>query len=337
MGVRRKYIDYLKLVSAYCIVLLHVNSNSLHQVQNFLSENHLIVANAIHQLLYVAVPVFMILTGAGMFGKEMDGYKSVWPNIRRILLCIVMFGSIFEISRIVIRKESISFIQFFCDVVNGNSWSHMWFLNQLLGIYLVGPLLSCFLKKAKKQDVWIMTVIGFMAVIFVPFLFGMLGMPCNLSFPISIPFFVYILIGYLIEHTAEDTVRKYRYLFLIGFIICAIGVLVFTVSFDNSIMREDHPISFICATMAVYMAKAFANGETTKKMVKLSRCSLGVYIIHPAIIHLLMIKIPNPQLKLPFINVTVVALIVYLVSLIFVYLFRWTLFVTENSLKRNKA
>lgn len=126
MGVRRKYIDYLKLVSAYCIVLLHVNSNSLHQVQNFLSENHLIVANAIHQLLYVAVPVFMILTGAGMFGKEIDGYKSVWPNIRRILLCIVMFGSIFEISRIVIRKESISFIQFLGDVVNGNSWSHMW-------------------------------------------------------------------------------------------------------------------------------------------------------------------------------------------------------------------
>lgn len=322
MNARRKYIDLLKIVSAFCIVVLHVNSNSLHKVQNFLSENHLCTANAVHQLLYVAVPVFMILTGAGMFSKTMNGYKAIWPNVRKVLICIVLFGSVFELSRIVIRHESISALQFLCDVINGNSWSHMWFLSQLLGIYLIAPLLSSFFEKSKISDVWILAVLGFVFVILGPFLFGLAGIPYVSFFTVNISFFVYVLIGYLIEHTGDEFLLKYRFIFLCGLIVAAAGVILYTLYSGNSTMLEDNPITFICAVMLVFSAKAFVIGQTSEKMVKLSRCALGVYIIHPAMIHLLLEVIPNPHLTMPFVSVPILSLFIFAVSMVLVYLFR---------------
>lgn len=190
---RKRYIDLLKVISAFGIVLLHVNINSMHEVQNLLTKNHQIASLSIHQVLYLSVPVFIILTGCGLLASDNYEYKRLWPKILRLILCIVVFGSVFELARIIVRHENISWLLFVTDLINGTTWSHMWYLNKILGVYLILPLLGFFVKNAGRRDIYLLTGILFMFCSVIPWVAGVAGFSISSVLPLDSVFIPYVL------------------------------------------------------------------------------------------------------------------------------------------------
>ena len=88
-GYRNQYLDLLKVVGTMSIVALHTISNTIHAA-GYVSDIHSLCIHVIHQLLYTAVPVFILVTGASFLATGRDNsYKGMRRNILKLVLCIV--------------------------------------------------------------------------------------------------------------------------------------------------------------------------------------------------------------------------------------------------------
>ncbi|MBO4679892.1 MAG: acyltransferase [Lachnospiraceae bacterium] len=313
---RKKYIDILKCILAFSIVVLHVNSNSLHRVQNFLTPLHKDLSFATHQLLYIAVAVFIMLTGCGLFSAAATDYKHMWPRIRKIFLCIVIFGCFFEAVRILLLHETISPREFVIDLLSGTSMSHMWYLNSLLGLYLITPLIGNFIQsKPVKETVMLTAICLFFSCLF-PFVAGLAGLTYNEFFPVTGMFVSLSLTGYLIETCDDDVCRRYLPLCIAGALL-SMGVIFWIAFKKGTIVLQNHPLSVIAAFFIVFGAKGlFSRSAGSRKLWEnISRCTLGIYIIHPLFIHMLFSFTDfNPQLHAPLLTVPLVSVGVFILS-----------------------
>lgn len=322
---RKKYIDILKIISAFCIVMLHVNSNSLHLIENSITDRHYIIANLTHQLLYLAVPVFITLSGCGLLVSGNTDYRKMWPKIRRVLLCIVLFGIIFELSRIVIRKENISAKMFLTDLLNGTTWSHMWFLNKLLGFYLIVPVLGAFIQKSNRASKYVLTGICLLFTSVLPFLASIFKFEYTDNFAFLGMFITYAMIGYLIDTVDVKDKKKMG---LVGLAISLTGILIIAIwasKVKYLIILEGNPVAVFTVIGIVMAFKGFISDatETGTFLKEMSVSTFGIYIIHPILIHIVISVFRfNPQTKLPFLMVPVCAIAIFITSFAFVWMLR---------------
>ena len=319
---RKKYIDLLKVLSAFFIVTLHVNSSTTHRVQNFLTPVHNQLSFSIHQLLYLSVPVFILLTGCGLFSTHKTDLRHMWPRIKKTALIILVFGPLFQLIRIFVMHEAISVTGFLSNLINGTSMSHMWYLNKLLGLYLITPILGAFLKNASRREIAIITGICFFFPCIFPFFAGYLGITYSSLFPIDGMFVADTLMGYLIETRPNDSDRNPAPVFGVGAIIGGVTMFVWAMTHENAIMLESHLFSAFTAICIVAFAKNLEKSDTgsNRFLETLSRCTLGIYIIHPLFIHAMLSFLDfNPQLYIPFLCVPATALVIFTASFCTVY------------------
>lgn len=322
---RKRYIDLLKVISAFGIVLLHVNINSMHEVQNLLSKNHQIASLSIHQVLYLSVPVFIILTGCGLLASDNYEYKRLWPKILRLILCIVVFGSVFELARIIVRHENISWLLFVTDLINGTTWSHMWYLNKILGVYLILPLLGFFVKNAGRRDIYLLTGILFMFCSVIPWVAGVAGFSISSVLPLGSVFIPYVLTGYILSTESAERCRR-AIIVSLPLTVLSIGLVAFYSAInDGMTIRESNPLAVIASISIVLAVKGLEKDSkgAGKFLENISRCTFGIYIIHPVFIHVFVSFLGiNPQLKLPVLSVPALAFLIFAISCIVVYLLR---------------
>lgn len=313
---RKRYIDILKIASAFSIVLLHVNSNSLHAVENFLSEVHVRTSLSLHQLFYLAVPIFVILTGCGLLSSGQLTYKRMWPRLRKLLVCIVLFGSVFEAARIVLRGEPVTPKIFVLDLIKGTTWSHMWYLNVIFVIYLIAPLLGVMIERLSRKALALVTLCLFIVISVFPLAMGL----CGIAFPFSIPkafvFVPLVLAGYLIDTMDDGCIKRVRIPALAVAILGATEIFIWAF-FGDAIILENNPIAVVTSLGIVVVSKGFVkNVEKREKFTEeFSRSTLGIYIIHPAFLHLYMTFVDfNPHLYAPLITVPILAAVFFVAS-----------------------
>lgn len=319
--MRKKYIDILKVIFAFCIVLLHINSNTLHLVYGALGEKHKMIANTLHQTLYLGVPVFVILTGCGVLSGKSCTYKKMWPNIRKIICCIVVFGLIFEISRVVVRKEVLTPLSVLSDLANGTTWSHMWYLNEILGVYLLSPVLNTFLNNCKRIDKIVFFLLCLIFSGFLPYLSQFIQIRVPSFFPISGMFVSLALIGHLIEEIEENDLIRFRWVFLIGLFVSLSGIILICINNANVIILENHPFSFMTAICVVLFFKSLClNKQSGRVLEEISRCTFGIYIIHPILLHLMVLVFQfNPHTNLPVITLPLMGIVIFASSFLIVW------------------
>ena len=69
----KDYIDYLSVISAFAVVMLHLNSC----FWDFSYERYWITANFIECVMYFVVPVFLMISGATLmdYSKKYSRYS----------------------------------------------------------------------------------------------------------------------------------------------------------------------------------------------------------------------------------------------------------------------
>lgn len=321
---RQKYIDLLKIISAYIIVLSHMNISSLHAAMGQISNTQYTFAYTAYQFVYVFVAVFILLTGCGLLSTERNSYKEMWPRILKMIVLILFWGLCFEGANVLIRHEELSLIKLVTDLYNGTTWSHMWFLNKLVGLYLIVPILGAFVNKSNRHSQILFASLCFVFGSIVPFITRVAGITLTNIFPIDGMFIAYAMAGYLIGTMPKDKCKKYAVLYLLGTIIGAILVILYALSEKDMIVQIDNPFTALMAISLVLFVKAITvNGNESKRIEMLSRCTLGVYIIHPIFIHIASsILHINPQLHLPLLFVPIEALGIFIISMIIVWIYR---------------
>ena len=182
---KTQYISVLNAVSAIAVVMLHTNGC----FWNFSRERYWITANMIGSVLYFAVPVFFMISGATLidYKKRYNTKTFFQKRIRKtvipfiawsfigIIFCISKFGgNSIEISQVF--PPNLHFI--FSGILYTSIISFYWFFIPLFGIYLSLPLFASVEESEKKTVFIYLVILGFILNNLLPFL--------NTVFPIEL-------------------------------------------------------------------------------------------------------------------------------------------------------
>lgn len=305
------------------IVALHTMSNTMNAGGFYVSDLRVKVWYVLHQLLFTAVPLFIMATGAGFLSTGRSwGYGDMGRHIARIACCILLFGALFYAVRMLVEGNPFGPGDLVLAIIQDNTWSHMWYLYRLLGLYFFMPLLGAFMNalKTREQAVFAGLLLFFASVY--PYVCGLIGIIPARILPVSGTWLFYAVAGGILGRFPVEKMRRYRSLILAG-ILAGLGGVV-REGMRQTVMSEEHPFLLLLAIgLFAWMRLWRCEKESSPAMGNLAGNMLGVYIIHPVFIHICVKVLRfNPQLCLPVLTVPLTAAAVYALSVATVWFLR---------------
>ena len=82
------------------------------------------------------------------------------------------------------------------NTLQGKSWSHLWYLYMLIGLYLVLPMLKATVNNLTNKQLDILIAILFVFAFINPMLQHFVGYSIGVKFPLVSIYVTYMLIGY---------------------------------------------------------------------------------------------------------------------------------------------
>ena len=268
--------------------------------------------------MYWAVPVFLMITGALLLNPEKDiSYKECFLYARRVLLALVLFGTIFALFMMVGSHQSINIGKALLDVFEGKSFAHLWYLYVLIGIYLTLPVFKGFINSAPRETIEILLLVLFVFN-FIASMAKAAGHATGFSVPITWPVF-YLILGYYCRKF--DTVLfKYRYLILMVSAL-VLGIIAYqNPILDNLWLGYNSPVVALMA-MSIFIIFMNIDVKQSTLLWRIDRLCFCVYLIHPLFIQATyrVLKITPMKFGMTWIGTIILFVIFVICSFIFSY------------------
>lgn len=292
---RQGWIVTLRVIAAMAIVLLHVIAGWVSTSWNDrLTGVRLIVDGVIVQVLIRwAVPCFLMISGALLLNPHKDlGLEKIYRYIVRMLMVLAIFGYGFCLIEIVVENGFIftkaTALSALKNLIAGHSWDHMWYIYMLIGLYMLTPILRSFTKTANKKEMQFILAMLFVFTIFVPTAGNIFHVELYRFLPVSTYCVFYYLLGY--DLSERDLKPSVKWMLLFS------GVLGFIVMLLLKLRGTDVDVSGENLFVAVYsiglfslcVNNRFLEWQANNRVIQsLSKCSFGIYILHPLFLNIL--------------------------------------------------
>lgn len=239
-----------------------------------------------------AVPCFFMITGALLLNKEKDvDVKQSLVYSRRIVLAIVIFGTIYSLIEQIITNSSFS-IQFIVNAlwsaICNKSWGHLWYLYVCLGIYLAIPVLKLMVNGLGTRSLWYLVGILSLATFIIPVCNEQFGCSIAFEFPIGTYAVTYLVLGKLLNEEPPKVLCK-QWINVLIVVVVTFIIACATLTNHRDKLLFDMNFSPIVAVYSIAIFMFFRNSsgwlKSSKYMWRLDRLCFGIYIIHPIFIH----------------------------------------------------
>ena len=321
MRQRNDRIDFLRIMSAFFVVSIHVVTISVTYNDVAVAQPVEEGLNIAHNLSSWAVPVFFMISGFCILGNDEEcTWKWVMRHIRRFVGILFTFGWFYALLERVYTEKALSIqviVLSFLDVINGKSWAHMWYIYSIIGIYLVLPIIGAYIMQ-KENNVYYLSSLLFLFTILAPAVNEWL----DLSFGVELP-----MSGYLFYVCAGAAVARCRsinskYLKLVLGAAGAMILVYFVTGRDRVYSYTSLPVCLMALSIFILVTKGEVNlgGE---KLMELSKCTLGIYLVHPLFLNLMLKLLHIYPLHLPaLVSVPVTCIFIFCLSYLTVYILR---------------
>jgi surface polysaccharide O-acyltransferase-like enzyme len=177
---RNIYIDLLRILATFGVIIIHVASSKWYDTSIETFDWQII--NFYHSVVRWPVPIFFMISGIFLlrplnndveFKQEM---KYIFKKILRLVCSIVFWVILYNffalfLGKFIIGKEFVDLhdiLKAFGRIILGPAWFHLWFVYALIGLYLLIPILRCFIKNSKKIHLKYYLILFFVFGIFLP-------------------------------------------------------------------------------------------------------------------------------------------------------------------------
>ena len=334
---RIQYLDLLRVFGSFAVVVSHV-ACQFSGVINVHTKEWMYM-NIYIGVVQWCVPVFVMISGACLLGRGIELKRILKKNIVHLLIVFLVWSSIY--AGIEMCKESKVGIEFFVSKIIFGHY-HMWFLYMLMGLYLIIPILDCIIEHRNVTTLflglgfvfnfvlpWIYMVIGKFSG---PLVGAVLSAVANMKMQLIIGYSFYFVLGYVLNRIDLSCFPRWI-LYVLG-ILGGVATVLLTryMSYKSGSLNEEYynflTLNVCLQSVAVFvLAKEFtakSNKFSGRGMTSfLSKCSLGVYLIHPMILEYL-----NGSMKInalsfnPAIWIPIFSGILFFVSILFIWLLK---------------
>ena len=332
---RVTYLDLLRVISIFCMMMLHVCASQFDSLDVRSYEWQ--VLNVYDSMVRFCVPVFVMISGVFFLdpNREYPLKKLFGNNIKRIVTAYLFWAFCYAVV--------VSFAD--CRTINASFWKsvaketitgryHLWFLNMIVGIYLVVPFLRKIAADKKLLEYFIL--LSFLAetvsnlVAANAMTAETVGVAINkLSLSMVLGYTGYFMAGYYF-YTYEIP-KRYRngiyFLGVLSVLVTIVGTSLLSIQSGvaNRVLYNYLFVTTWFASMAVFLC--FKNVvsrmrflEKREKMItKVAELSFGMYLVHDFVnIALKLIGI-TPTLFNPVFAVPLQTVIVFVASFVVIW------------------
>lgn len=295
-------LTYIRVIAVLAVITLHSSGESLlhFDAKNPFDINY-VTGVFFYSFLRWATPFFILISGTLMLNakkRDEDTLPFLKKRVSRILIPFVFWALIYysyENRGAFLSGYLPSYVPFITRFFFEEVYYHLWFIQMILGLYILTPFLRVFLKSAKKSDIEYFLAVCFIASAvqnFYPTFFV-------IKYIGWFSFIGYYLLGhYLSTYPIPVRFRKWLY---IGGILSVIGHIVGTLVVSNwQHAYYDHFFMYVSPTVIILTValftflqnidwQGFANKfpNINKVMLKINELSFGIYFIHVLILDLL--------------------------------------------------
>ncbi len=323
------YFSYLRIFACLGIIILHTVFSSILMYGNSITVNQYSHAMMICNNLMWAVPCFVMITGALLLDpkREVSLQKLFKKYILRMVYALLIAIVVFRFIDVWMNHESISgaiFVNMIYQFFTNTSWSHLWYIYLLIGLYLILPAMKAITKTLNEKEIKYLLTVGFL-FLSVSQLFNIWKFPFGFYIHVSTIYPFYFLLGYAI-HNKIISLNRTKSIVLI-FVSMILLILATHAYYLQNIANIDGLWGYNSVLVVLQSAGVFGLFQTithkeTKIVHILNSCTFGVYIFHMIIIrYLYRVVMVNPYNNMVA-TFTWMILLIIVLAFLFVYMIR---------------
>ncbi len=354
MNTKRQWpIDVLRIAATCAVVFLHTLTGFVDHADLGAYPAHRITYLVLMDLITWCVPVFVMISGYFFLdpSKKITMREMLGKYMRRIVLALVLFGVPFALLKLLMTEGTFRPDMLWRSVVlvlTGRTWSHMWYLYLILGLYLITPLLKKVLAKIPGASVYLVLLFLLVGGSLMTFAGKFAGDESLWHLSDTSIYLFYYLVGYLFAvggkrgaaeggsaktdnaeadnnaAAAEAQREKRRKMILplsIAVLMAAMAISRLTGRYGLQ-MAYNYPPNVLVSVLLMKLAvdrRAWMPAKS-KFIGKLSGLCFAVYLIHPVFLNVLYKGLHFDLLAYPFLPVLVM---VYVPVIILSFLAAW--------------
>ena len=280
-------IKIMRAFSAMAIVLMHCLPNEL---RGGLSLSQTLATGTFKSFLEFAIPVFTMITGALLLGRD-ESVPRLLKRVLRIFLALLIFGTGMSFMELffVTRAPVSSAFKAILSVFMGTSWDVLWYLYMLIGLYLILPVLRKFVQNSDNATIVFIMVVLFAGNSIIPAVNTLAGSKViGFYLPFTNACLFYTLFGYYAFCRMEFSIKK-PVLWATVAVVMIYNAIMLTVkgsfSLTNGLLEYASPTTALLS-MAIFLllkdcrfSSAFSDSIADN--------SFGIYLIHCIIIQII--------------------------------------------------
>lgn len=299
MGTKERNPGYdcLKAVACVGIIYLHTIFSTTLMYADRITPLQTLLSEIFMNNLMWAVPCFLMVTGALLLPAEKEiGYGTLFRKyIARILKAIVVFGVAFVLLEMIFnpdRRSGAYFLKGLYKIVTGDTWSHMWYLYCLIGLYLLLPAYKKVAANAEEKDIrYLLIVYGVFQSLLTLLDIGNIRFGFYIHVSSIYPFWLFL--GYYLKRWGLRRKRSfYVWIFAVSTVLLVVMTLV-RMKWDLAALEtlfEYHSILVIGQAYGIagWFFRCGAERAAPQKVLgKINEHSFGIYLIHMAFVRLI--------------------------------------------------
>ncbi|MDR2417813.1 MAG: acyltransferase, partial [Treponema sp.] len=308
------YLNVLRVFSCIAVIIYHVFGNLANSFEAFLTGFENYISIILVNIWLWHVPSFVMISGVIFLNKEKEITipKLLIKYVSRILLALFIFGIPFAFMEIFFDAHyQFNIAQIGLSILNvfeGKSWSHMWYLYMIAGLYLLLPLFKLFVNYASRRTLEYVLVILFLFTSVIPTFQNMLPFKFGIYIPINI-FVFYLLLGHYI-HQYDICINNRTIFFMVLLYVLYVVLMPMNKDFITSTTHIIGLYSNISPLVVMITFCIFCylrqNINSNKLFDFISPHVFGMYLIHPFFLNIFFKFIKFTPDRYPFVLVVVV-------------------------------
>lgn len=284
-------LSYVRAIACIGIIFIHAIYSAIVLFGKDLSlAEHIAYRSILNNLMW-AVPCFFMVTGILLLNPEKEiAYGKLFKKyIARILGAIVVFGFIFTLLELIFSNDQTGINQILnglYEVFAGKSWSHMWYLYALVGLYLLLPFYKMITKNSEEKDIRYLLIVLFVFLSIVPLL-DIWEINCGFYIHVSTIYPFWLFLGYYMKHWGMKK-SKWFYGIMAVLSIAIITLLTwFRWSYEVASLEKFFSYSsciVIVQTIGIFTcicgSRLLNDSVMGKVLCFIDKHSFGIYLIH---------------------------------------------------------
>ncbi len=279
--------DLVKVVATLFVVMIHIVATTVLNAS--VDSAGWYWANLIDSFCRVAPPLFFMVSGAFLLTKIEPISQFFTKRASKILVPALFWSFVYITLRVMFSSYDLTLKNIITDVIMGSGYYHLWFLNAIVVIYFLTPLLRIMIVENKKVEITIVACL---------FILSWCGgyfemIPSYLSNMLA--YIGYFVVGHLLFDMATKKNTKTLLIAGVFYVLASVFTFYNTMSISYAADAFDEKyygystINIMVASLALFVAIMQIKIETCCKSViaKISSLGFGIYLAHPLVIRVL--------------------------------------------------